>query len=149
MRWENVWHASPTFDVPVDDHVAVQVGHAFQDLPRVLPGHIFRQRTVGLQLVLDRTLEKEPPLGENTPPTGFMSNTRTHPGHVLHEDGEGLLTVVPQAAVVLDNALVTQVLQQLDLALQSADLLLGNDPVMQTALSSRTQIFFLCVCVTD
>lgn len=48
-----------TFDVPVDDHVAVQVGHAFQDLPRVLPGHIFRQCTVGLQLVFDGTLEKK------------------------------------------------------------------------------------------
>lgn len=48
---------------------------------------------------------------------------RTHPGHVLHEDGEGLLNAVPQTAVVLHDALVTQVFQQLDLALQGADLL--------------------------
>lgn len=75
-----------------------------------------------------------------------MSDTQTHPGHVLHEDGEGLLTVVPQAAEVLDDALVTQVLQQLDLALQSADFLLGNDPVMQTTPSPWTQI---CLRVTE
>jgi len=42
-----------TFDVPVYDHVAVQIGHALQDLSCVLPGHVFCQRPVGLQLVLD------------------------------------------------------------------------------------------------
>lgn len=126
VTWENIGHSSPTFDVPVDDHVAVQVGHAFQDLPRVLPGHIFRQCTVGLQLVFDGTLERKQLLGKSTPHTGPMtgsSSVQTHPGHVLHEDGEGLLNVVPQTAVVLNDALVTQVFQQLDLALQSADLL--------------------------
>lgn len=46
-----------TFDVPVDDHVAVQVGHPLQDLPGVAPRHIFRQGTVRLQLVLDGTLQ--------------------------------------------------------------------------------------------
>ncbi len=37
-----------TFDVPVHDHVAVQIGHALQDLSCVLPGHIFCQCPVGL-----------------------------------------------------------------------------------------------------
>lgn len=59
---------SPTFNVPVDDHVAVEVGHAFQDLPGVLPGHAFRQSSVGLQLVFDGTLEE--PRGQTPgPPT--------------------------------------------------------------------------------
>lgn len=40
-----------TLDVPVNNHVAVQVGHAFQYLPGVLPGHALCQSTVGLQLV--------------------------------------------------------------------------------------------------
>lgn len=47
----------------------------------------------------------------------------TYPRHVLHEDGQSLLGTVPQAAVVLHYALVLQVLQQLDLTLQSAHLL--------------------------
>lgn len=46
-----------TFDVPVDNHVAVQVGHALQDLLGVLPGHVFRERPIGLQLVFHRALE--------------------------------------------------------------------------------------------
>lgn len=45
-----------TFDVPVDDHVAVQVGHALQDLPGVAARHVLRQRPVRLQLVLDGAL---------------------------------------------------------------------------------------------
>lgn len=64
---------------------------------------------------------------------------QTHPGHVLHEDGEGLLKVVPQTAVVLNDALVTQVLQQLDLALQSADLLRRRGAT--AARSCQTCIF--------
>lgn len=51
---------------------------------------------------------------------------RTDPRHVLHEDGERLLVAVPQTAVILDDAFVTKVLQQLDLTLQSADLLVGD-----------------------
>ena len=47
----------------------------------------------------------------------------THPRHVLHENSERLLIVVPQTAVVLNNALVMQIFQQLDFALQGADLL--------------------------
>lgn len=47
----------------------------------------------------------------------------SHPRHELHEDGEGLLMVVPQRAVVLNDALVMQILQQLDFTLQSTDLL--------------------------
>lgn len=47
-----------TFDVSVDDHVTVQVGHPFQDLPGVAPRHVFRQRSVRLQLVLNGALEK-------------------------------------------------------------------------------------------
>lgn len=47
----------------------------------------------------------------------------THAGHVLHEDGQRPLHGVPQTAVVLDDALVAQVLQELDLALQRAHLL--------------------------
>lgn len=37
-----------TFDVSVDDHVTVQVGHPLQDLPGVTPRHVFRQRSVRL-----------------------------------------------------------------------------------------------------
>lgn len=36
-----------TLDVPVDNHVAVQVGHALQDLPGVFPGHTLRESSVG------------------------------------------------------------------------------------------------------
>lgn len=39
------------------------------------------------------------------------------PWHVLHEDREGLLIVVPQTAVVLNDALVVQILQELDFTL--------------------------------
>lgn len=46
-----------TFDVSVDDHVAVQVGHPLQDLPGVAPRHVFRQRSVRFQLVLNGALE--------------------------------------------------------------------------------------------
>lgn len=46
-----------TFDVSVDDHVAVQIGHPLQDLPGVAPRHVFRQRSVRLQLVLNGALE--------------------------------------------------------------------------------------------
>lgn len=52
-----------------------------------------------------------------------MEVAETHPRHVLHENSEGLLVVVPQTAVILNYALVMQIFQQLDLALQSADLL--------------------------
>lgn len=45
-----------TFDVSVDDHVAVQVRHPLQDLPRVAPRHVFCQRAVRLQLVLNGAL---------------------------------------------------------------------------------------------
>lgn len=51
----------------------------------------------------------------------------TYPRHVLHEDGQSLLGTVPQAAIVLHYALVLQVLQQLDLALQCTHLL-GERP---------------------
>lgn len=51
----------------------------------------------------------------------------THPRHVLHENSEGLFIVIPQTAVVLNNALMMQIFQQLDFALQSADLLNGNN----------------------
>lgn len=47
----------------------------------------------------------------------------TYPWHVLHEDGQSLLGTVPQTAIVLHNALVLQVLQQLDLTFQSTHLL--------------------------
>lgn len=43
-----LWLNWTTFDVPVYDHVAVQIGHALQDLSCVLPGHIFCQCPVGL-----------------------------------------------------------------------------------------------------
>lgn len=42
-----------TLDVSVDDHVAVQVAHTFQYLPRVFTCDIFRQSTVRLQLVFN------------------------------------------------------------------------------------------------
>lgn len=45
-----------TFNVSVDDHVAVQVGHSFQDLSGVFAGHVLRQRAVRLQLVFHRAL---------------------------------------------------------------------------------------------
>lgn len=45
-----------TFDVSVDDHVAVQVRDPLQDLPGVAARHVFRQRSVRLQLVLDGSL---------------------------------------------------------------------------------------------
>ena len=46
-----------------------------------------------------------------------------YPWHKLYKDGELSLVWVTQAAVVLNDALVTEVLQQLDLALQSVHLL--------------------------
>lgn len=54
------------------------------------------------------------------------------PWHVLHEDGQSLLGAVPQAAIVLHYALMLQVLQQLDLALQSTHLL-GRGPAVTEA----------------
>lgn len=45
-----------TFDVSVDDHVAVQVRDPLQDLPGVAARHVFRQRSVRLQLVLNGAL---------------------------------------------------------------------------------------------
>lgn len=56
----------------------------------------------------------------------------TYPWHVLHEDGQSLLGAVPQAAIVLHYALMLQVLQQLDLALQSTHLL-GRGPAVTEA----------------
>lgn len=47
----------------------------------------------------------------------------THPGHELNKDGEFSLVEVPKAAVVLNNPLVTQILQQLNLTLQSVHFL--------------------------
>lgn len=46
-------HSLPllTLDVPVNDHVAMQVRHAFQDLSGVFSGHTLRQSSIGLQLV--------------------------------------------------------------------------------------------------
>lgn len=46
-------HSLPllTLDVPVNNHVAVQVGHSLQDLPGVFSGHTLCQSSVGLQLV--------------------------------------------------------------------------------------------------
>lgn len=57
IRWtENTFHL--TFDVSVDDHVAVQVAHTFQYLPRVFTRDVFRQSTVRLQLVFNWSLRK-------------------------------------------------------------------------------------------
>lgn len=47
-----------TFNVPVDNHIAVQVEDSLQDLPGVLPSDVLRQSTVRFQLVLYRTLER-------------------------------------------------------------------------------------------
>lgn len=41
-----------TFNVPVDDHIAVQVEDSLQDLPGVLPRDVLGQSTVSFQLVL-------------------------------------------------------------------------------------------------
>lgn len=57
----------------------------------------------------------------------------TYPRHILHEDSQSLLSAVPQTAIVLHNALVLQVFQQLDLTLQSTHLL-GERPVFTSAL---------------
>lgn len=46
MRMKDSFHL--TFDVSVDDHVAVQVAHTFQYLPRVFTRDVFRQSTVRL-----------------------------------------------------------------------------------------------------
>lgn len=55
--------------------------------------------------------------GRGGPSVLHFINTGTHPWHVLHENGESLLIVVPQTAVVLNDALVMQILQELDFAL--------------------------------
>lgn len=47
-----------TFDVPMYDHVAVQVEDALEDLPRVPPGHVLSQGPVCLQLVLYGALRR-------------------------------------------------------------------------------------------
>lgn len=47
----------------------------------------------------------------------------THPGHKLHKNGEFLLFRVPKTTVVLHNPLMAQILQQLNLTLQSIHLL--------------------------
>lgn len=52
-----------------------------------------------------------------------MKCKSSYPGHKLHENGEFPLLEVPQAPVVLDDPVVAQILQQLDLTLQSIDLL--------------------------
>ena len=66
--------AGTTFDVSVYNHVAVQVGHALQDLSRVLPGDVFRQRPVGLQLIFHRTLVER----KRSLYTGLFENMRQH-----------------------------------------------------------------------
>lgn len=48
-----------------------------------------------------------------------VTDKNTHPWHEFHENGELPLFQVPEAAVILNDALVTQVLQKLDLTLQS------------------------------
>lgn len=125
--------APPTFDVSVDDHVAVQVGHAFQDLPAVAPRHLFRQRSVRLQLVLDGALERRWPFRGIVFPDGSGARADSaHARHVLHEDGQRPLHGVPEAAVVLHDPLVTQVLQQLDFTFQRAHLLKRTDARLST-----------------
>lgn len=47
----------------------------------------------------------------------------THPRHKLNKYGEFLLLEVPQTTIVLNDPLVTQILQQLNLTLQSIHLL--------------------------
>lgn len=47
----------------------------------------------------------------------------THPGHKLDKNGELLLLEVPKTTIVLNNPLVMQILQQLNLTLQSIHLL--------------------------
>lgn len=49
--------------------------------------------------------------------------------------------MVPQAAVVLDYALVMQVLQQLDLTLQSADLLRAHGETTEQKVNDKAAIF--------
>lgn len=43
--------------------------------------------------------------------------SQTHPRHILHENGEGLLIMVSKATVVLNDSFVMQVFQQLYLTL--------------------------------
>lgn len=50
----------------------------------------------------------------------------THPRHKFNKNGEFPLFEVPKTAIVLNNTLVAQVLQQLNLALQSIHLLQNN-----------------------
>lgn len=71
-----------TFDVSVDDHVAVQVGHPLQDLPGVAPRHVFRQRSVRLQLVLNGALGENVRKGGNSLISFSRSqvNSRRHHG---------------------------------------------------------------------
>lgn len=63
----------------------------------------------------------------------------TYPWHVLHEDGQSLLGAVPQAAIVLHDALVLQILQQLDLTFQSTHLLQGAQWSLHPVLPAHYQ----------
>lgn len=47
----------------------------------------------------------------------------SYPWHVLHEDGQGLLCSVPQAAVILHDTVVLEILQQLNFTLQGTHFL--------------------------
>lgn len=78
-----------TFDVSVDDHVTVQVGHPLQDLPGVAPRHVFRQRSVRLQLVLNGALGKNTRKSSNS----FISFPR---GQVIshHHHGDDAASIV-------------------------------------------------------
>lgn len=49
--------------------------------------------------------------------------TCTYPRHVLHKDRKRSFMCVPQAAIVLNNALMEKIFQQLNLTLQSTHLL--------------------------
>lgn len=47
----------------------------------------------------------------------------THPRHELNKNGEFLLVEVPKTPIVLNDPFVAQILQQLNLTLQSIHLL--------------------------
>lgn len=52
-----------------------------------------------------------------------VTHKSTYPRHELDKNGEFLLFKVPKTTIVLNNPLVTQILQQLNLTLQSIHLL--------------------------
>lgn len=54
------------------------------------------------------------------PPCSLLGS---YPWHVLHEDGQGLLCSVPQAAVILHDTVVLEILQQLNFTLQGTHFL--------------------------